>query len=67
MISNILNILWGQVGRDDVPEDVRRLWGICANGFDVISCQFAFHYMCENKKSIDFITQIITDNLKDDG
>jgi len=35
--------------------------------FDVITCQFAFHYMCENKKSIDFITQLIADNLKDNG
>jgi len=35
--------------------------------FDLITCQFAFHYLCKDKKSIDFILKIINDNLKKGG
>ena len=37
------------------------------NSFDLITCQFAFHYFCKNKKSIDFITNLINNNLKKNG
>ena len=35
--------------------------------FDVITCQFAFHYLCESKKTIDFVINIINNNLKNGG
>ena len=35
--------------------------------FDVITCQFAFHYMCKSKKTIDFILDIISNNIKENG
>lgn len=35
--------------------------------FDIISCQFAFHYFCKNKKSIDYIISLINNNLKENG
>ena len=35
--------------------------------FDVITCQFAFHYMCKSKETIDFILDIIANNIKDNG
>lgn len=35
--------------------------------FDLITCQFAFHYLCKDKKSIDFIVKIIDGNLKKGG
>ena len=38
-----------------------------ATKFDVISCQFAFHYFCKNKKSIDFIINIISKYIKKNG
>jgi hypothetical protein len=37
------------------------------NKFNLITCQFAFHYFCESKKSIDFIVKIINDNLEING
>jgi mRNA (guanine-N7-)-methyltransferase len=35
--------------------------------FDVISCQFAFHYLCKSKETIDYIVKLINDNLKING
>lgn len=35
--------------------------------FDLITCQFAFHYFCKDKKSIDFIIELINNNIKKDG
>ena len=37
------------------------------NNFDIITCQFAFHYLCKNKQTINFIIDIISNNLKKDG
>ena len=35
--------------------------------FDVISCQFAFHYFLGSKKSVDIIIKFVDAFLKDDG
>lgn len=35
--------------------------------FDIITCQFAFHYFCKNKNTIDFVIDIIAENLKKGG
>ena len=37
------------------------------DSFDLITCQFAFHYLCKNKQTIKFIVDIISSNLKKDG
>lgn len=35
--------------------------------FDVITCQFAFHYFCKSKANIDFMINLINENLKESG
>ena len=35
--------------------------------FDIITCQFAFHYLCKSKETIQFMIDIISKNLKKDG
>ena len=35
--------------------------------FDMVTCQFAFHYLCQSKKTLDFIIKLINENLKSGG
>ena len=41
--------------------------GICEEGFDVMSCQFAIHYLIDNMEKLSNLIQNISSNLKSGG
>jgi hypothetical protein len=46
---------------------VRRVFGWGENGFEVASCQFAFHFFCENAMKLHGFMQNLTENVKVGG
>ena len=56
------NLLGNQINKIDKIKKNKNI-----DKFDLITCQFAFHYLCKNKKTINFIVDIISSNLKKDG
>lgn len=45
----------------------RRIAGLAANGFDVVSCQFAIHYFFENRDTLNGFLANVSNNLRPGG
>lgn len=60
-ISKINQAIFGKGPKDvkKLGEGVYNLYGKARDGFDIVSCQFAFHYMFENKRKLNnFLTNV---------
>ena len=63
-----LDVLFGNVDKTVVKNSkLRRFYGLCKTGVDVVSCQFSFHYFFENMAKLDVFLRNVSDNLKDGG
>ena len=49
--NEIVKSIFGTKSNNNLGVAVKRQDGVAVNGFDVSSCQFAIHYMFENKKT----------------
>jgi hypothetical protein len=49
--NEIVKTIFGSKSNNNLGVAVKRQDGVAVNGFDVSSCQFAIHYMFENKKT----------------
>lgn len=66
--KNIYEILWnGNNNISNLGKIDKELLGICANGFNVISCQFALHYFFKNETTFNNFLNNLEENIKDDG
>ena len=65
--NDILNILWGGINEADIPDNMKRLYGSCLNGFDVINCQFAIHYLFGDKTNFDILLNNISTHINYNG
>ncbi len=45
----------------------RRITGLAADGFDVVSCQFAIHYFFESRDTLNGFLSNVSDNLRPGG
>ena len=60
-ISKINQAIFGKGPKDvkQLGQGVYNMYGKARDGFDVVSCQFAFHYMFENKRKLNsFLTNV---------
>lgn len=65
--SNVLNILWGNKPITEIPEQNRDIWGLCSNGFNIISCQFAIHYFFSSLETLETLVRNIANNTQLNG
>jgi hypothetical protein len=68
-IHDIHNAIFGKGARDKrkLGEGVYNLYGKASDGFDVVSCQFAIHYMFENKEKLETFIKNVSDCCKIGG
>ena len=57
----------GNKNRNELGEGIYKNFGIANNGFDVISTQFAIHYMFENKQTLHGFLKNVSENCKLNG
>ena len=67
-----LDVLWGNViDRKHIERltqpKMKNNRGICKDGFDIISNQFALHYFFKNKETLDNFLTNVSENLKIGG
>jgi|GEM_PF-3484772 len=66
--NEITKSVFGSSGvKDSLGPAVKRQHGKAANGFDVSSCQFALHYMFENKRTFYNFMRNVAETTKLDG
>ena len=64
----VLQALWAVVPRQMVkPKALAGYHALAAGGFDVVSCQFAMHYMCDDAQTFERFAQTVARNLKPGG
>ena len=64
----VLQALWAVVPRQMVkPKTLAGYHAMAAGGFDVVSCQFAMHYMCDDAQTFERFAQTVARNLKPGG
>jgi SAM-dependent methyltransferase len=63
-----MDVIYGKIDKSLVENSkLIRFYGIGANKFDNISCQFSIHYFFENKEKLDNLLRNVSDNLKPGG
>lgn len=60
-----LDVLYGRAKGNTTK--LKKLESVALDGFDVISCMFAIHYMWNNEEELDNFFQNINENLLDQG
>ena len=64
----VLQNLWALVPKHMVhPKGLARYYGLAAEGFDVVSCQFAIHYFFKDDTSLDNFSMTVARNLRPGG
>ena len=54
MMMEFYDVVWGNIMRKDITHNqISKYHNIMYNKFDVVSCQFAIHYMFENDDKLD--------------
>ena len=68
-VHDIHSAIFGKGAKDKrkLGEGVYNLYGKAAEGFDVVSCQFAIHYMFENKERLYTFIKNVSDCCKIGG
>ena len=66
--ENIFKVLWN----NDKTVNINRTLessslGICNQGFDIISCQFAIHYFFKDTSSLNSFVLNLSENIKENG
>ena len=65
---NIYKILWNSDKGVDINRKIdTSCFGVCQQGFDIISCQFAIHYFFKNLQSLEGFIQNLVENIKENG
>jgi hypothetical protein len=68
--SKMMRIMWGDKSiapRSIKQPNIRDLYGIADNKFDIISIQFAFHYFFKSEQTFNGVLKNIVSNIKDKG
>jgi len=60
-----LDVLYGRMP-GNTPK-LKKLEGVAQEGFDVVSCMYAIHYMMDNEDSLDSFLRNVSENLLDQG
>lgn len=68
-LKNMYNCVWGFTNRDNIEnKDVmNRYYKIMKEQFDVVSCQFAIHYMFGSEETFDNFCKNVNDVIKPGG
>jgi hypothetical protein len=68
-ISNIHKAVFGKGPKDrsKLGEGIYNLYGKASDGFDVVSCQFAIHYMFESKDKLYSFVRNLSESCKIGG
>lgn len=60
-----LDVLYGRMP-GNTPK-LKKLEGVALEGFDVVSCMYAIHYMMDNEDILDAFLRNVSENLLDQG
>jgi hypothetical protein len=60
-----LDVLYGRMP-GNTPK-LKKLEGVALEGFDVVSCMYAIHYMMDNEDMLDAFLRNVSENLLDQG
>jgi hypothetical protein len=60
-----LDVLYGRSKGNS--SKLRKMEGIGLDGFDVITCMYAIHYMMDNENALDNFLRNVSENLNDQG
>ena len=60
-----LDVLYGRMP-GNTPK-LKKLEGVALEGFDVVSCMYAIHYMMDTEDTLDAFLQNVSENLLDQG
>ncbi len=60
-----LDVLYGRAKGN--TSKLRKMEGVGLDGFDVITCMYAIHYMMDNETSLDNFLRNVSENLNDQG
>ena len=65
--GDIIKSIFGNGNKNNLPEGVKSRYGIGADGFDIASCQFAIHYLFEDKETFNQFLRNVSECTKIDG
>jgi len=60
-----LDVLYGRMP-GNTPK-LKKLEGVALEGFDVVCCMYAIHYMMDNENTLDSFLRNVSENLLDQG
>ena len=60
-----LDVLYGRA-KGNTPK-LKKMEGVALDGFDVITCMYAIHYMMNNESDLDNFLRNVSENLLDQG
>ena len=60
-----LDVLYGRA-KGNTPK-LKKMAGVALDGFDMITCMYAIHYMMNNENDLDSFLQNVSENLLDQG
>lgn len=66
-LKAITQAVFGLVGKTAVKRDLARMYNVGNEPFDVVSCQFAIHYMCANAETLDRFASVVAQKVKVGG
>jgi SAM-dependent methyltransferase len=66
-LKAITEAVFGLVGKTAIKRDLARFYNMGNDPFDVVSCQFAIHYVCESEDTLDHFAGIVASKLADGG
>ena len=64
---NMVKSVFGLGKTENLPKGISSRFGIVEDGFDICSCQFAIHYMFEDKESLNNFLRNVSECTKLDG
>lgn len=63
-----LDIIYGRLDLKDISSSkLKKFHSVCKNGVDVVSIQFAVHYMFNNKNTLEVFIKNVANSLKSGG
>lgn len=65
--KELLNVLYQRRARNRIDPIYTHINGAAANGFSVVSCQFAIHYFFKDESNLNGVLDNVSRNLKKDG
>lgn len=68
-MKDMYNCVWGLINRDEIEnkEVMNKYYKLMKGQFNVVSCQFAVHYMFKNEESVDNFCKNVNDVIKSGG